>query len=224
MSEEHFVTVRDGKVYVTTSTGVVVQCLPYFNELMIAGSALAYPDEPPVPTYALKDADGDEYAIPYTQEAVDDPKTPAEDRERWAAYLQLRDAYEIERAKVKRQKDEKQIRLLALKATRLVDVDLDAWAREYREDYGIATPDDPKERLLAYFSTEVIKEPLDGARLFAGIARASGMTEAQLDAIEDQFRRPLGGTGWDALSADTAPVAAGNDPDPAGLVDGGMVE
>lgn len=187
-----FYEIRDGKVYVTTSTGVEVQCLPFWNEVMMAGSALSFPDEPEVPTYTFTDADQDSVERPYNQEAIDDPKTPDEDREKWAAYLELKEPYERDKLEVLSKQQLMRTRVLALKATKVKDLDLDAWANEHLEMYGIEIPED--DRMIYWFASEVVKVELDGAKIMAGIARASGMTEDQLDSIEEEFPDPLGGT------------------------------
>ena len=187
-----FYELRDGKVYVTTSTGIEVQCLPFWNEVMMAGSALSFPDEPQVPIYIMTDADQEIVERPYNQEAIDDPKTPEEDRVEWAAYLELKDQYEQDKAKVRYKQEMMRTRVLAIKATRVKGLDLDAWANEHLEMYGIEIPED--DRMIYWFASEVVKVELDGAKIMAGIARASGMTTDQLDSIEELFPDPLGGT------------------------------
>jgi len=185
--------VKDGKVYVTTSTGTTVQCLPYWNEVMLAGSSLSFPDKPDVPTYEVEDADGDKFTREHTQESIDDSKTSDADRELWASYLAELEQYNEQVRELNAQKELMRTRMIALKATRIVpEPDLDLWARESLELYGLEMPSDPRERKLMYFASEVIKVELDGAAIMAGIARASGMTEDQLDSIEELFPDPLG--------------------------------
>jgi len=188
-----FYTIEDGSVIVTVSTGVRLKCLPYWNEVIMAGSALSFPDKPDAPTYTMIDADKDEFEIPYTQEAIDDPKTPDEDKALWAEYLDQMAEYDSEVMQIRGQKELMRTRVMSLKATEFADpFDLDAWAEEQRDYYGIPAPKDPRDLRLYYFASEVVKVELDGAKIMAGIARASGMTEDQLDSIEELFPDPLG--------------------------------
>ena len=81
----------DGKVIVTTSTGARVECLPYGDDLMRAGTALTLPDKPQAPTYVLGEPEEGERQIrvPYTATSIDDSSTPPEDTEAWGKYVPL---------------------------------------------------------------------------------------------------------------------------------------
>lgn len=194
--------VIDGKVIVTTSTGARVECLPYGDDLMRAGTALIFPDKPDAPTYLLGEPEEGERQIyvPYTATSIDDEKTPAEDTEAWGKYVPLLLAYNLEVAAIEEEKGLMRARVLLHKATQIIDMpDLAAWAKEQEEFYGIPVPDDAEERLLQYFSTEVSKTKDDAMLLMTGILRATGATEEVLDAFEDTFRDTVGdGAGEDA--------------------------
>ncbi len=187
---ERFYQLEDGKVYVTTSLGVKVRCLPYADMLMRAGILIQPPEEPSPPTFMRASADGEEYPQPYTQEEIDaNPNVPDDDKAAWAAYLLARDEYETALAGADSQRNEKRMAVLALKATRIEEhVDYDAWAEEQETLFGIPVPDDPKQRRIVYFATEVAVTKEDGARLMAGVLRASGLSEEALDHVEDMFR------------------------------------
>lgn len=188
--QERFYDVVDGRVYVTTMLGVKVECLPYADMLMRAGMLLQEPEEPSPPTFMRKDADGNEYPQPYTQEEIDaNSEIPQADLDAWAEYKAQHADYLTQKQRVESERLQKRMAVLALKATRLVTpVDLDAWAEEQRDLFGIQVPDDPRQRRIAHFATEVAISETDGARLMAGVLRASGLDEEVLDSVEAMFR------------------------------------
>lgn len=219
--------VIDGKVIVTTSTGARVECLPYGDDLMRAGTALTLPEKPEAPTYLLGEPDEDERQIrvPYTATSIDDEKTPAEDTEAWGKYVPLLLAYNLEVAAIEEKQALMRARVMIHKATRVIDQpDLQVWATMQEEFYGIPVPADKNELLIQYFTTEVSKSSEDALLLMAGIMRATGVTEEVLDAFESNFRDQMGdGAGADAEGdQEDAPTAEANGAQ--GLVDGATVE
>ena len=130
----------DGKIIVTTSTGWRVECLPYGDDLMRAGSALAFPEEPQPPRYKVGEPEEGEREVwvPYNEESIQDPNTPVEDKQAWEEYVPLRDAYRTEVGEIQARQTLMRGRVMALRATRVLDApDLAAWAREREEFYGI---------------------------------------------------------------------------------------
>lgn len=220
--------VIDGKVIVTTSTGARVECLPYGDDLMRAGTALTLPDTPEAPTYVLGEPEGGEREIrvPYTATSIDDEKTPLEDTEAWGKYVPLLLAYNLEVEAIEEKQALMRARVMIHKATRVIDQpDLGVWAKMQEEFYGIAVDiEDESELLLTYFQREVCKTSEDALLLMAGIMRATGATEEALDAFESNFRDQMGdGAGTDA-EADPADTSAAETNEAPGLVDGATVE
>ena len=219
--------VIDGKVIVTTSTGARVECLPYGDDLMRAGTALAFPEKPEPPTYLLGDPEEDERQIyvPYTATSIDDETTPPEDTQAWAEYVPLLLAYNLEVAAIEEKQALMRARVMIHKATRVIDQpDLQVWAKMQNEFYGIPVPEDDEDLLLQYFTTEVSKSSEDALLLMAGIMRATGVTEEVLDAFESNFRDQVGdGAGTDAEGdSQDAPETA--EDGAQGVVDGATVE
>lgn len=219
--------VIDGKVIVTTSTGARVECLPYGDDLMRAGTALTLPDKPEPPTYVLGEPEEGEREIrvPYTATSIDDSNTPAEDTEAWGKYVPLLLAYNLEVEAIKEKQTLMRARVMIHKATRVLDQpDLSVWAKMQEEFYGIAVPEDKNELLIQYFTTEVSKSSEDALLLMAGIMRATGVTEEVLDAFESNFRDQMGdGAGADA-EGDQADAPETEENGTEGLVDGATVE
>jgi len=143
----------DGAIVVTTSSGWEVECQPVADLLLRVGQNLVEPEPPTVPTYTVTGAGGETDQRPYDQEAIDDPSTPDEDRERWAAYLDARADYDAEMDRVETRRNEMRGRFMALR----------------------------------------------GAKITAGIMRASGLAQEALDQIETTFLDSMGyGNGADA--------------------------
>jgi len=196
-----------GRVYVTTSTGWRVECMPVAGALMRVGTASAEPEKPAPPTYKVTDVAGEVETFPHDATSIEDPKTTNEEREAWGAYLIAKSAYEQELAEVEARRNLKKARFMALKGIRLPkQPDLEAWAKEQAE-YDIPVANDPTERLVEFISQEVMPTPADGYRVAAGISRASGLSREVLDTVEATFRHTLGWSGGADASAD--PGAAG---------------
>ncbi|MHC4413449.1 MAG: hypothetical protein ACYSW6_10870 [Planctomycetota bacterium] len=219
MSEqEHFYTVENGRVYTLISGRWKVECLPYMDDIMRAGSALLIPDAPEIPTYTFIDADGDTETKEYTQAAIDDPNTPEEDREKWAVYLVEKAAYDIDVGAIKSQQAQMKARVFAYRALR------NEWAKEREEFYGIPVPDDEKDRKMAFVLLEVGRDEMNAIRISAGCAKAQGVDQEVLDLIEERFRNPLGESEGQDAQTDTATITAGEQEETPGLVDGDAVD
>ena len=217
----------DGKVIVTTSTGAKVECLPYGDDLMRAGTALTLPDKPEPPSYLLGEPEEGERQIyvPYTATSIDDETTPAEDTAKWAAYVPLLLAYNLEVAAIEEKQALMRARVMIHKATRVIDQpDLHVWGKMQEEFYGIPVPADENELLIQYFTTEVSKSSEDALLLMAGIMRATGVTEEVLDAFEANFRNQMGNSSGKDAKADPADAPAPAEDRTEGLVDGATVE
>lgn len=217
----------DGKVIVTTSTGAKVECLPYGDDFMRAGTALIMPDKPKPPFYELGESEEGETAImvPYTATSIDDEKTPAEDTEAWGKYVPLLLAYNLEVQAIEEKQALMKARVMIHKATRVLDQpDLDVWAKTQEEFYGIPVPTDKNELLIQYFTTEVSKSSKDALLLMAGIMRATGVTEEVLDAFEQNFRDQMGDSAGTDAETDSETTPAETEDGTEGLVDGAAVE
>ena len=217
----------DGKVIVTTSTGARVECLPYGDDLMRAGTALILPDKPEAPSYLMGEPEEDERQIyvPYTETSIADPSTPPEDLAAWEEYVPKKLAYDLEVKAIEERQGLMRGRVLIHKATRVVgQPDLHEWAKHQAEFYGIPVADDDEDLLLQYFSTEVSKSTDDMLTLMAGVMRATGATEEVLDQFEANFRDQVGdGAGPDAeTDSQDAPETAEDGTE--GVVDGAAVE
>ena len=217
----------DGKVIVTTSTGWRVECLPYGDDLMRAGTALMFPEKPQPPTYdmAVEGVDLEPIRVPYTHESIDDEKTPAEDTEAWGVYLLELQTYNQETAAITAQQSLMRARVMVHRATTILDApDLTAWAQERVEYYGIPVPDAEKDVLFQFYTSEVSKSQEDVLKIMAGIMRATGVAEEVLDQFESNFRDTLGRTEGEDDSPDPQAVAEPTEDAKAGMVDGATVE
>jgi len=189
---------NDGTIVVTTASGWEVECQPVADLLLRVGQNLVEPELPEPPTYVVTGAGGETEPRTYDQEAIDDPKTPDEDREKWAAYLDEKTAYDAAMEAVEQKRNELRGRFMALRGVKVRGRpdDLDAWADEQRTLFGFEIADDglPHDAalLLAYIDQHVIRTQSDGAKVTAGIMRASGLAQEALDSIEATFLDSLG--------------------------------
>ena len=217
-----------GAVIVTTSTGHRVECLPYGDDLMRAGSALVLPDKPSPPTYPLGEPgeDGTVIRVPYTAQSIDGSDVPAEDTEAWGQYLLAMREYNIQLASVQAQANLMKSRVLIHRATRVLDLppDLNAWAQERLDFYGIPAPSDEKELLFDYFTSEVSKTLDDVLALMSGIMRATGIQEEVLDRFEDNFRHSMGRAEGDETQEDPEGTPEGEQGQAARVVDESTVD
>jgi hypothetical protein len=195
---EHFYEEDDrGRVYVTTSTGWRVECMPVGDLLMRVGSKLKDPEEPEPPTYTMTDVTGDTREIPHDEVSIEDPKTTDAEREAWAEYLDLSEEYDRETLRITRIRNEQKARFIALRGIKVEGIpsDLDEWAREQEDLYGLEIPTPPRERLAAFLHHEVVRTESDGIKISAGIFRATGLDEEVMDQIEATFLGSMGRTG-----------------------------
>ena len=223
MSEqEHLYTVEGGRVFTLISGRWKVECLPYLDDIMRAGSALVLPDAPEIPTYIVTDADGDTETKEYTQAAADDPDTPDEDRATWAEYLEKRAAYDIDANAIRSRQAEMKARVFAHRALRILC--LDEWAKEREEFYGIPVPESDDDRKMAFVLLEVGREEMNAIRISAGCAKAQGVDQEVLDLIEERFRSPLGWAEGQDAQADPTTTPTSEQEKTPGLVDGDIVD
>lgn len=206
---EFYTVEKDGSVIVTTATGWAVVCQPVADLLLRVGRNITDPTPPEPPTYTVAGIGGATEEKTYDAEGAADPKTPPEDKERWAAYVEERAAYDAQIADIERQRNEMRGRFLALRGikARGLPADLEAWAAEQELLFGMtidtALPR-PTALLLAFIDQNVVRTADDGAKIVAGILRASGMDSEALDAVEATFRHTMGQGGRADAAGDTA--------------------
>jgi len=188
---------EDGTVLVTTSTGWVVECQPVADLLLRVGSNLPEPPEPDPPTYEMVGAGGATETKTYDAEGIADPKTPPEDKAKWAAYLDVKALYDDMIARNERKRNEMRGRFMALRGIKVRGMpdDLEAWAQEQEVLFGLTIdanlPRDAALR-LAFVDAEVVRTQEDGAKITSGMMRAQGMDQEALDSVEATFRDTLG--------------------------------
>lgn len=207
----------DGTVVTTTSSGWEIECMPVADLLLRTGQNLVEPDPPDPPTYTITGAGGETDERAYDQEAIDDPNTSDEDREKWTVYLEAKADYDAKMAAVEQKRNEMRGRFMALRGVKVRNLpdDLDTWAEEQRVLFGFEIADDglPHDAALrlAFIDNEVIRTQTDGAKITAGIMRASGLAQEALDSVEATFLDTLGrGNGADAEGDQSVSVEAGS--------------
>jgi hypothetical protein len=174
--------------------------MPVADLLLRVGSNLVDPPEPEAPTYTITGAGGAEEQRTHTQESIDDPKTTDEERIAWAFYLEQLEEWEAHTAELDTKRGELRGRFMALRGVKVRGLpdDLQAWANEQQLLYGFEVDDQglphDKALLLAFIDQEIIRTPTDGAKVTAGILRASGLDQEALDAAEASFLDSLGQT------------------------------
>jgi hypothetical protein len=202
-------------VIVTTSRGVEGECMPIAAMLEAMEenirASITWPD---VPTYTVHYAGGETVQKPHDESSIADPKTTEEEKLAWADYLLDRQAADAE---FEEKRGEGYMRLLAVDGFKVRDAG-DDWERRHRF-YGMTVPDDPLERALHYFRTEVASTQDDVYLIMLGIYRASGYDEEVLSQMEATFRASLGQGGETGAGADVDTGAA----DPGAEERAGMV-
>jgi len=225
MSEFEFYEEREGKVYARTSSGWEVECMPVGDLLLRVGSALSVPKEPTPPTYTVTDASGDKSDHVHDEESIKDPKTTEEEKIAWADYLVEKAQYESEMEEVEEKRRKMRGRFMAIRGIRVVNLpDLEKWADEQRDLYGFEIPDDPRERLVEFVNTEIIRTQADGNSIVIGIYKASGMDEEVLSSIEDRFRASMGRTEGSDTETDPETSPEGERREEEGVVGGSDLE
>ena len=212
---EFYTVEKDGAVIVTTATGWAAVCQPVADLLLRVGRNIAEPTPPEPPTYEVVGAGGATEEKTYDAEGAADPHTPPEDQEKWAAYVEERAAYDEQMADIERQRNEMRGRFLALRGIKVRGLpdDLEAWAAEQELLFGMSidtTLPRPTALLLAFIDQNVVRTADDGAKIVAGILRASGMDQEALDSVEATFRHSMGQAGRADVAGDTAVSEAGS--------------
>ena len=201
---------ESGTVVVTTASGWECECMPVADLLLRVGQHLVNPPEPEPPTYTITGAGGAEEQRTHTQESIDDAKTTDDERLAWAFYLEQHEEWETCVADLDRQRGELRGRFIALRGVKVRGLpdDLQSWADEQQLLYGFSVDDQglphDKALLLAFIDQEIIRTPTDGAKVTAGILRASGLDQEALDAAEAAFLDSLGQTGRPDIGRDSS--------------------
>jgi hypothetical protein len=204
---------KDGAIVVTTASGWEVECQPVADLLLRVGQNLVEPEAPEPPTYTVTGAGGETEERTYDQEAIDDPKTPEEDQVLWQAYLIEKRDYDAAMAAVEQKRNELRGRFMALRGVKVrgLPTDLETWAAEQQTLFGFEVEDDglPHDAALqlAFIDQHVIRTQADGAKVTAGIMRASGLAQEALDSVEATFLDSLGYT--DGADAERDPGVPG---------------
>ena len=211
---EFYTVEEDGTVIVTTATGWAVVCQPVADLLLRVGRNIADPTPPEPPTYVIAGIGEATERRAYDAVAAADDKTPPEDKEKWAAYVEAKAAYDSEVAESERRRNEMRGRFLALRGVKVrgLPADLEAWAEEQEMLFGLTidtTLPRPTALLLAFIDQNVVRTADDGAKIVAGILRASGMDQEALDSVEATFRNTMGQAGRVDVAGDTAATEAG---------------
>lgn len=204
---------ENGAVVVTTASGWECECMPVADLLLRVGQHLVNPPEPEPPTYTITGAGGAEEQRAHTAESIADPKTTDDERLAWSFYLEQQEEWEAHVAELDRERGELRGRFMALRGVKVRGLPdkLQAWADEQEMLFGFKVEDNglphDKALVLAFIDQEIIRTPTDGAKVTAGILRASGLDQAALDAAEAAFLDSLGQTGRADANGDT-PVPA----------------
>jgi len=202
--------VDGNKVVVTTSRGVTVECLPIASTIEAHEENIRASIEwPEKPIRLITDVAGSVMEEPLSEAYIKSDYATEEETDIW-------EEYQAQQARAQAEFDEKYqvgiARLLAVEGVRIIDVDEDEWISKHQW-LNMTVPDDPRERSLHFFMTEVLGN-LEGdfAAIMAGIALASGGDEELIRAAEASFRIEMGRTKRDAAGDDTGdPAAQGQD-------------
>jgi hypothetical protein len=210
--------VVDGnRVLVTTSRGVTVECLPIASTIEAheenVRSSIEWPE---TPTRAVTDVAGSVEEIPLSDEYIKSGYATEEEAEAW-------EEYQAEQARAQAEFDGKYkvgvVRLLSTEGVRILDADEDAWVKRH-EWLNMTVPDDPGERILHFFRTEVLGNiESDLAAIMAGITFASGGDEELIRAAENSFRTEMERARRAKALDDTGDPATEGQAREAGLVD-----
>jgi hypothetical protein len=194
------------KVIVETSRGAQLECHPIITEIEAQEENIREQFEwPDVPQRDISDTvppDADEKwprTTDLTQGYIDTDFSTDEEKETWAEYRTKFDAVDNEyTAKL----TDSRLRLIALRGVTILNQKPEAeWVKEH-EWLGMVVPDEPFERLMHYFRTEVLGTTLDMFTITKGIYRAAGMDAEVLDQYEQSFRDQVGRAGREALGLD----------------------
>jgi hypothetical protein len=187
----------------TTQRGITVDIRPIPLLLDEVRKANPLPD---APTYTEKLAGGATQDVEITDAdalawARNDPDTWAPHAERWATYIQERDAAQGLL--------NDRIWLAVMRRAIVVEMPKDdAWVAE-QEELGLTVPASPQERRLHYIRTEVIGGMADIWKITA-IANGADLSEEALQLAEASFRHSLARTLLAGLADKAGAVAAGS--------------
>jgi len=181
-------------VFVTTSRGVEVECLPVADVIEAQEENIrASLDWPVKPTRTITDVAGTEMEAAFSQEYLDSDRATDEEKEAWVEYQIAQAQAEAEfSARI----NDGRVKLLAQRGVKW-DARLEKeWAKD-DEWAGMTVPEDPRERTLHFFRTQVLGNLGDLYRVLFGIYQASGYDEEVLDLMEASFRTEMGRAGGD---------------------------
>lgn len=203
----------DGKVTITTSRGVEVECLPIADALDAQEenirASVEWPEEP---TRTMTDVAGSEMTEPLSSAYIESDQATDEQKEEWAEYQAAQAEAEAE---FSARLDEGRVRIIAVKGVRW-DARLEkAWTKDHPW-MGMIVPDDPRERQLHFFRSEVLGNIGDLYSILLGIYQASGYDEEVLDAVEAGFQTEMG-------EPDEGPDAGADEGDPGEAGRAGLV-
>ena len=181
-------------VFVTTSRGVEVECLPIADVIEAQEANIrALVEWPEQPTRVIADVAGSEMEEPLSQKYVESGQATEEQVEAWAGYVEAKAQAE---AKFSARLNDGRVKLLAQRGVRW-DASLEEEWKKDDEWAGMTVPEDSRARTLHFFGTQVLGNLGDLYRVLFGIYRASGYDEEVLDLMEDSFRSEMGRAGGD---------------------------
>ena len=179
----------DGRVFITTSRGVEVECLPIADTIDAqeenARGSIEWPE---VPTRTITDIAGSKMVEPLTEAYIETGHATHEEIGAWTDY-QVAQA-EAEATFQTRFRDGR-VRLIAAKGVQW-DASLEKDWTEAAEWIGMVVPEDPRDRKLHFLRFEVLGNIGDLYTILFGIYHASGYDEEVLDEMEATFRSEMG--------------------------------
>jgi len=210
------------KVIVETSRGSQLECHPIITEIEAQEENIrAQFKWPDVPQRDISDTvppDADETwprTTDLTQEYIDTDFSTDEEKALWAEYTKK---FNIVNADYTAKLTDARLRLIALRGVTVLNAKDEAgWVKEH-EWLGMVVPDDPFERLMHYFRTEVLGTTLDMFTITKGIYRSAGMDAEVLDQYEQSFRNQVGRAGREALGLAEEAAGAEKSEQEEGLV------
>ncbi len=196
----------DKRVVVETSRGVQLECHPIITEIEAQEENIrAQYEWPDVPHRDISDTVPPDAGPKWPrtreidQEWIDSEWAADEDKEAWTEY---QEAYALIDAEFSTKMNDARLKLIALRGVEVLGGAKEAdWVREH-EWMGMEVPEDPLERLMHYFRTEVLGSTVDMFTITKGIYRAAGFDQEVLDELEQSFRDQVGRAGRTEPEAD----------------------
>lgn len=179
---------RGEAVFVETSQGALVQCLPIAELMQMVKADTELPDEPTPPTWTLEGVGGATEKRAYTEKSIQRQDVSEEDKSAWEEYQNELVLYQAKQTQRAREIGTKQIRVMALRGTRVEEGKSEEEWIEEMEWMRFTIPDDERDRTLQYFKSEICATPEDAQIITLGIAKASGAEPGALQKMEDSFR------------------------------------